>query len=85
MQSAYREGHSTESALLSVGNGIHLDLAKGECTALVLLDLSAAFDTIDHSILINRLSSLFGIKETVLQRLQSYLTDGKQKVKIGNS
>ena len=85
MQSAYREGHSTESALLSVGNEIHLDLAKGKCTALVLLDLSAAFDTIDHSILINRLSSLFGIKETVLKWLRSYLTDRKQKVKIGNS
>jgi hypothetical protein len=85
MQSAYREGHSTESALLSVGNEIHLDLAKGKCTALVLFDLSAAFDTIDHSILINRLSSLFGIKETVLKWLRSYLTDRKQKVKIGNS
>ena len=44
-QSAYRKGHSTESALLSVGNDVQLNLAKGESTALVLLDLSAAFDT----------------------------------------
>ena len=48
-QSAYKSGHSTETALLSIKNDIHLSLSQGEATALVLLDLSAAFDTIDHS------------------------------------
>ena len=47
-QSAYKVGHSTETALLCIKNEIHLSLSKGMPTALVLLDLSAAFDTIDH-------------------------------------
>ena len=84
-QSAYREGHSTESALLSVGNDINLNLAKGESTALVLLDLSAAFDTIDHNILLGRVSNYFGIKGSVLKWLTSYLTNRNQLVKIGST
>ena len=48
-QSAYKSGHSTETALLSIKNDIHLSISRGEATALVLLDLSAAFDTTDHS------------------------------------
>ena len=43
-QSAYRRGHSTETALLSIKNQIHLSLARGEATAVVLLDQSAAFN-----------------------------------------
>ena len=52
-QSAYKLGHSTESALLSVKNDAHLAFAKGEATAVVLLDQSAAFDTIDHDTLLD--------------------------------
>ena len=52
-QSAYKSGHSTETALLFIKNDIHLSLFLGEATALVLLDLSAAFDTIDHSALLS--------------------------------
>ena len=48
-QSAYKSGHSTETALLSIKNDIHLSLSRGEATALVLLDLSAAFNTMDQS------------------------------------
>ena len=51
-QSAYKPGHSKETALLSIKNEVHLSLARGEPTALVLLDLSATFDTIDHNILL---------------------------------
>ena len=50
-QSAYRKHHSTESAL-NIHNDILLNMAKGSVTALTLLDLSAAFDTIDHTILL---------------------------------
>ena len=60
-QSAYKAGHSTETALLLIKNEVHLSLARGEPTALVLLDLSAAFDTIDHSTLLNCLPSSFGV------------------------
>ena len=52
--------HSTESALLCIKNEIHTSLAKGIPTALILLVLSTAFDTIDHGTLIDCLSSWFG-------------------------
>ena len=52
-QTAYKSDHSTDTALLSIKNDIHLSLSQGEATALVLLNLSAAFDTIDHSTLLS--------------------------------
>ncbi len=52
---------------------------------LVLLDLSAAFDTIDHEILLNRLSTRCGIRGTILKRSHSYLRDRKQSATIGSS
>ena len=52
-QSAYKSGHSTEMALLSIKNDVHLSLSQGEATALILLELSAAFDTIDHTTLLS--------------------------------
>ena len=81
-QSAYKAGHSTESALLKIKNDIHMSIAQGHCVALTLLDLSAAFDTIDHNILLNRLSTEYGISDVVLRWFISYLTDRKQAVKI---
>ena len=60
-QSAYRCGHSTETTLLSIKNQIHLSLARGEATAVVLLDQSAAFDTIDHDKLLDCLRKWFGV------------------------
>ena len=65
-QSAYKPGHSTETALLSIKNEIHLSLADGEPTAL-LLDLSATFDTIDHNILLGYLKSWFDLGGTILK------------------
>ena len=58
-QSAYKPGHSTEAALLLTKNEVHLSLACSEPTALVLFELSAAFDTIDHNILLGYLKSWF--------------------------
>ncbi len=55
-QSAYREGHNTETALHRVQNDILMELDKGKVVMLVLLNLSTAFDTIDHEILLKRLS-----------------------------
>ena len=71
-QSAYRPGHSTETALLKVVND--LLLAIDELSVLVLLDLSAAFDTIDHDILLHHLQHVFGIQGTVLSWFRFYLT-----------
>ena len=61
-QSAYRPGHSTETAFLKVVNDLFLSLNKGNISVLALLDFSSAFDTIDHPILVD-----FGFTDTVLQ------------------
>ena len=70
-QSAYRAGHSTETVLLRIVNDILFALDNDNISVLPLLDLSAAFDTIDHQILLSRLNSVFGIQSTALQWFQS--------------
>ena len=55
-----------------------------EITCLILLDLSAAFDTVDHTILLNRLETTFGIRDTALKWIASYITGRTQKVTIGD-
>ena len=64
--SAYRPGHSTETALLKIVNDLLLSLDDGNIYLLASLDLSAAFDTIDHNILLHRLQHDFGLSGTVL-------------------
>ena len=81
-QLAYKPGHSTEMALLSIKNDIHLSLSWGEATALVLLDLLAAFDTIDRSTLLGCLVDWFGVGGSALKWFSSYLTERYQSVKI---
>ena len=83
-QSAYKLGHSTESALLSIKNDVHLAFAKGEATAVVLLDQSAVFDTIDHHTLLDSLSSWFGVRGVVLDWFKSYLSDHVWCINIGS-
>ena len=84
-QSAYNPGHSTETALLSLKNEIHLSLAHGEPTALVLLSLTAAFDTIDHNILLGYLKSWFDFGGTILKWFVSYLSNCCQAIKLGST
>ena len=81
-QSAYRPGHSTETALLKVVNDLFLSLDKGNIYVLALLDFSSAFDTIGHPILVHRLHTDFGFTDTVLQWFSSYLTDCTHYVSI---
>ena len=81
-QSAYRPGHSTETALLKVVNDLFLSLNKGNISVLALLDFSSAFDTIDHPILVHRLHTDFGFTDTVLQWFSSYLTDRTHYVSL---
>ena len=80
LQSAYRAGHSTETALLKVQNDILLAMDRQHVTLLVLLDLSAAFDTVDHRVLLRRLEVTYGITGTALQWFRSYLTGRTQLV-----
>ena len=83
-QSAYRPGHSTESALLKVVNDLFLSLDKGNISVLALLDFSSAFDTIYHPILIHRHHTDFGFTDAVLQWFSSYLTDRAHYVSLSN-
>ena len=81
-QSAYRANHSTETALLRVYNDALVALDNGNHMLLIMLDLSAAFDTLDHTILLNRLSSRYNIRGCSLQWFTSYLRDRTQAVSI---
>ena len=82
VQSAYRPDHSTETALLKVVNDLLISIDNGDAAVLALLDQSAAFDTIDHSILLNRLNTCFGISGSVLSWFTSYLSHRLQSVSI---
>ena len=80
MQSAYGKYHSTETALIRVVNDIHRAIGDQCESILVLLDLSAAFDTIDHAILLERLGFLYGFFNLVLQWFTSYLVDRPKRI-----
>ena len=73
VQSAYRRHHSTETALLKITDDIYAGFSGHQSTILVALDQSAAFDCIDHSILIRRLDHTFGVAESSLDWVRSYL------------
>ena len=81
-QSAYKVGYSTESALLRVHNDVLCTLDDGRCVMLVLLDLSAAFDTVDHGILLSRLSQFIGVQGSVYTWFESYWSSRSQFVQI---
>jgi hypothetical protein len=83
-QSACRPFHSTETAVLRVLSDILKAVDSGDVAALVLLDLSAAFDTVDHDILLRRLKTLYGINGTAIQWFRSYLTGRSQYVRRGS-
>src|SRR5688572_21112770 len=84
-QSAYRKLYSTETAMTRIHNDLTIAMNRQRVSALVPLDLSAAFDTIDHNILLSRLSSCFGISNTAHSLLASYLFQRSQSVTIENS
>ena len=83
-QSAYREFHSTETALVKVREDILKATDNKEILCLVLLDLSAAFNVIDHHKLLARMESRFGLSGTVLNWFKLYITGRSQKVVIGD-
>ena len=83
-QSAYKQYHSTETLLTKIHNDIMLNLSRGDVTMLVLLDLSAAFDTIDHDILLTRLQKRYGVHDSALAWFKSYISDRSQSVVIND-
>ncbi len=74
--------HSTETALIRVTHDLLLSSDRGCISLLVLLDLSAAFDTINHNILLNRLENFVGISGSALAWFKSYLSDRHQFVAV---
>ena len=84
-QSAYRNHHSTETASVKVLNDLLLAIDKGNEAVLILLDYTAAFDTIDHTLLLHRLENDFFITGTVLDWIRSYLHNRSQRVIINDT
>ncbi len=82
MQSAYQKYHSTETALVKVHNDIMEVVDGGSCVILVLLDISAAFDTVDHEILLYRLEKRLGVTGSALLWFKFYLSSCTQRVYI---
>ena len=85
LQSSYKPGYSTETALIKVQNDILNEIDKGKAVILLLLDLSAAFDMVDHQLLLDILRNKFRIEGTALKWFKSYLTGRKWKVVINGT
>jgi len=81
-QSAFKVLHSTETALLKVQNDILRAVDDNKSVILLLLDLYSTFDTVDHLILLSRLSHRFGLTGSALAWFDSYLKSRKQFVQI---
>uniref|UniRef100_A0A3Q2VZM5 Reverse transcriptase domain-containing protein n=1 Tax=Haplochromis burtoni TaxID=8153 RepID=A0A3Q2VZM5_HAPBU len=82
-QSGFRPRHSTETALLRVFNDLLLIADSGRSAVLVLLDLTSAFDTVDHDILLARLEHVVGLKGNVLSWFKSYFSERSFSVTMG--
>ena len=81
-QSAYRQFYSTETALVRIKSDFLMAMDDQKVTAFLSLDLSSAFDTIDHSCLSDTLKTGFRIDGTVLKWIESYLNERHQKIQM---
>ena len=72
-QSAYRKLHSCETAMVEVVSDIQQGISKKNCVALITLDMSSAFDTVDHQLLLQKLEKQFFIHGNALSLLESYI------------
>ena len=81
-QSAYRQYHSVETSLVRVQNDLLQTLDSRNEAILVLLDLTSAFDTVDHHILLTGLKERFGITGIAADWLASYLSNRQQRVLV---
>ena len=84
-QSAYRRHHSCESALIRLVNDILGGMERQEVTAMIAIDLSAAFDTVDHDILLDVLNRQYGLKDTALSWVNSYLRSRFCRVSVNSA
>ena len=81
-QSAYKPNHSAETALVCVHNDILCAMENQNIVIMLLLDLSATFDTVDHNVMLHRLSHDVGVGQTALKWFKSYLSERVQAVHI---
>ena len=81
-QTAYSKHNSTETALISVQNHILINMDEGKATVLVMLDLSAAYDTVQHKCFIQRLANYYGFADTALSWMRSYVEERQFKVSV---
>ena len=72
-QYAYKKHHSTETLMIKIVNDVLIAMDEKEATVIMLLDLSAAFDTVDHNLLLNILKKEIGLRGKVLQWFSSFL------------
>jgi hypothetical protein len=84
-QSAYRTAHSTETAMVKIVDDLLCHINEGSTVALISLDISAAFDTVNHATLLRRLRSEFGVRGKALDWVQSYLSKRSFSVRVGDS
>src|SRR6218665_2231517 len=84
-QSGFRRKHSTETLLLRLLLDFYSAMDRGHVTLLALFDVSSAFDSVDHSKLIQRLTTSFGLVDQPLAWLKSFLYDRSSCVVIGPS
>ncbi len=83
-QSGYKAFHNTESALLNVFNKLSLTTHFGDSAILMLIDLTAAFDAVDHTILISRLEHCVGIRDEALKWFRWYLSKKCFSITLGD-
>lgn len=84
-QSAYKPCHSCETVLLALTNEILLNLDSGLCSVVMLLDNSAAFDTVDHDVLLSDLENVIGVEGIALEWFKSFLSGRTQATSVKGS
>ena len=84
LQSVYRRNHCTETALMKIHNDVGCAVSQGQGAVLLFLDMSAAFDTVETTLLIDILQTHIGLEGAALSWFLSYVTDRLQRVAIGS-